>query len=125
MDNFSLSDKTFDVINKILVLLITLIIIYPLIFVISASISDPTAAVDAGKMWLWPVDITLAGFKKVFENDAIWLGYRNTIFYTIIGTLIHLIVLLPCAYALSRKELMAKKLILWIILFTMFYSTVE
>ncbi|OAK67101.1 carbohydrate ABC transporter permease [Lederbergia galactosidilytica] len=121
MDNFSLSDKTFDVINKILVLLITLIIIYPLIFVISASISDPTA-VDAGKMWLWPVDITLAGFKKVFENDAIWLGYRNTIFYTIIGTLIHLIVLLPCAYALSRKELMAKKLILWIILFTMLFN---
>ncbi|MFS0613038.1 carbohydrate ABC transporter permease [Lederbergia ruris] len=121
MRNFSLSDKTFDLINKILVGLITLIIVYPLIFVISASISDPSA-VSTGKMWLWPVDITLAGYKRVFQNDAIWLGYRNTILYTIIGTIIHLIILLPCAYALSRKEVMGKKYILWIILFTMMFN---
>ncbi len=73
-------------------------------------------------MWLWPVDITFAGYKRVFQNDAIWLGYRNTIFYTILGTIIHLIVLLPCAYALSRKEVMGKKYILWIILFTMMFN---
>lgn len=121
MRNFSLSDKTFDIINKSLVLLITLVIIYPLIFVISASISDPSA-VSTGKMWLWPVDITFEGFKRVFENEAIWLGYRNTIIYTIVGTLIHLVVLLPCAYALSRKELMFKKWILWFVLFTMLFN---
>ncbi|KRG15470.1 carbohydrate ABC transporter permease [Lederbergia galactosidilytica] len=121
MRNFSLSDKTFDIVNKIFVGLITLVIVYPLIFVISASISDP-AAVSTGKMWLWPVDITFAGYKRVFQNDAIWLGYRNTIFYTILGTIIHLIVLLPCAYALSRKEVMGKKYILWIILFTMMFN---
>lgn len=121
MKGFSLSDRAFDVLNKLLVLLITIIIIYPLVFVISASISDP-AAVSSGRMWLWPVDITFEGFKRVFQNDAIWLGYRNTIIYTIVGTLIHLCVLLPCAYALSRKELMGKKFILWIILFTMLFN---
>ncbi|MCJ8009823.1 carbohydrate ABC transporter permease [Lederbergia wuyishanensis] len=121
MRNFSLSDRTFDIINKIGVLIITIIIIYPLIFVISASISDP-AAVSTGKMWLWPVDITFAGFKKVFENSAIWTGYRNTIIYTLVGTIIHITILLPCAYALSRKEILGKKFILWIILFTMLFS---
>lgn len=117
----SLSDKAFDVVNTIGVVLITIIIIYPLIFVISASISDPTA-VNSGKMWLWPVDITFLGFQKVFENDAIWLGYRNTIFFTLVGTLFHLFILLPCAYALSRRELLWKKYILWIILFTMLFN---
>ena len=116
-----MSDKTFNIINTTAVTIITLVILYPLIFVISASISDP-AAVSTGKMWLWPVDITFEGFKRVFANDAIWLGYRNTIFYTIVGTIIHLMVLLPCAYALSRKELMAKKFVLWIILFTMLFN---
>src|SRR5690625_621757 len=116
-----LSDKTFDRINTILVLIITLIIIYPLIFVISASISDPHA-VNTGKMWLWPVDITFEGFIRVFNNQAIWTGYKNTLIYTGVGTIIHLFVLLPCAYALSRKELMAKQEFLWIILFTMLFN---
>ncbi|MYL46719.1 ABC transporter permease subunit [Virgibacillus halodenitrificans] len=121
MSKRGMSDKAFDKLNTLFVFLIVVVIIYPLIFVISASISDP-AAVSTGEMWLWPVDITFEGFKLVFNNDAIWLGYRNTIFYTILGTLIHLIILLPCAYALSRKELMAKKFILWIILFTMLFN---
>lgn len=116
-----LSDKAFDRINTILVLIITLIIIYPLIFVISASISDPHA-VNTGKMWLWPVDITFEGFIRVFNNQAIWTGYKNTLIYTGVGTLVHLFVLLPCAYALSRKELMAKQAFLWIILFTMLFN---
>ncbi|PAV31160.1 sugar ABC transporter permease [Virgibacillus profundi] len=121
MKKFGLSDKAFDIINKILVAIITIVILYPLIFVVSASISDPSA-VSTGRMWLWPVDITFDGFKLVLENDAIWLGYRNTIFYTIVGTTLHLLVLLPCAYALSRKELKGKVLIMWFILFTMLFN---
>lgn len=121
MAKFSLSDKAFDRINTVFVLLITLIIIYPLIFVISASISDPQA-VNTGKMWLWPVDVTFNGFVRVFQNAAIWTGYKNTLIYTGVGICIHLFILLPAAYALSRKELMAKKLILWFILFTMLFN---
>lgn len=121
MSKFSLSDKAFDRINTIFVLIITLIIIYPLIFVISASISDPQA-VNTGKMWLWPVDVTFNGFVRVFQNEAIWTGYKNTLIYTVVGICIHLFILLPAAYALSRKELMAKKLLLWFILFTMLFN---
>lgn len=116
-----MSDKTFDVLNKTLVSIIVLIIVYPLVFVISASISDP-AAVSTGKMWLWPVDITVDGFKMVFQNGDIWMGYRNTIIYVIVGILVHLFLLLPCAYALSRPEVKWKVLILWFILFTMLFN---
>src|SRR5690625_5822439 len=99
MYRFRLSDKEFERINIAFVLLLTLIIIYPLIFVISASISDPHA-VNTGKMWLWPVDITFDGFKRVFQNEAICVGYKNTIIYTLIGTSIHLFLLLSCSYSL-------------------------
>ena len=121
MSRFSLSDKAFDRLNILFVSIITLIIIYPLIFVISASISDPQA-VNTGKMWLWPVDITFDGFQRVFQNDAIWTGYKNTILYTVVGVIIHLFVLLPASYALSRKELAGKKFWLWFILFTMLFN---
>ncbi|UUI41212.1 carbohydrate ABC transporter permease [Oceanobacillus oncorhynchi] len=121
MKRFTLSDRGFDWINTIFLLIILVLIVYPLIFVLSASISDPQA-VSSGRMWLWPVDITFKGYERVFANDAIWLGYKNTIIYTFVGTAIHLFVLLPCAYALSRKELMAKKFILWFILFTMLFN---
>lgn len=121
MKRLSLSDKGFDRLNKLFVLIITIIIVYPLIFVISASISDPSA-VSNGKVWLWPVDITFRGYKLIFDNPDIWNGYKNTIIYTVVGTLLHLIILLPCAYALSRKELAGKKIIMWFILFTMLFN---
>lgn len=119
MKNFI--DRHFDKINTFLVLLITALIVYPLIYVVSASISDPVA-VNTGKMWLWPVNITFDGFRRVFQNPQIWRGYRNTIFYTVVGTLMSLCVLIPCAYALSRKELKGKKFINFFIVFTMMFS---
>src|SRR5699024_4323085 len=118
---FSLSDKAFNVLNTIAVYIIVLFVLYPLIFVVSASISKPDA-VSTGKMWLWPVEIIFQGFQRVFQNGDIWRGYANTIFYTILGSSLHLAILLPCAYALSRKELMFKKGILWFILFTMLFN---
>src|SRR5690625_918607 len=121
MESHTMSDKTFNVLNKTFLIIIVGLILYPLVFVVSASISDPTA-VSSGKMWLWPVDITFAGYERIFQSEEIWLGYKNTIIYTLVGTALHLFVLLPCAYALSRKELMAKKFILWFILITMLFN---
>lgn len=121
MSKFSLSDKAFDRLNLLFVSLVTLIIIYPLVFVISASISDPQA-VNTGQMWLWPVDVTFEGFRRVFQNEAIWVGYRNTIVYTFVGVILHLFILLPSSYALSRKELAGKKFWLWFILVTMLFN---
>src|SRR5690625_6976026 len=121
MKKHGLSDKSFERINNSFVAVLVTVILYPLVFVVSASLSDP-GAVNTGMMWLWPVDITFEGFKKVFENSEIWRGYRNTIIYTILGTVIHLVILLPAAYALSRKGLRGKKIILWFILFTMLFN---
>lgn len=116
-----MSDRMFDIFNKIFVSIIVIIIVYPLIFVISASISDP-AAVSTGKMWLWPVDMTFKGFEMVFQNSDIWMGYRNTILYTLVGIVFHLTILLPVAYALSRPEVRWKVAIMWVILFTMLFD---
>ncbi|NGP46639.1 carbohydrate ABC transporter permease [Bacillaceae bacterium SIJ1] len=121
MNKRSLSEKAFDRLNVFFVIMIVIVITYPVIFVMSASISDPNA-VNTGRMWLWPVDITFEGFKKVFQNEAIWRGYYNTVIYTLVGTAIHLMLLLPAAFALSRKDLKGKKLLLWFILFTMLFN---
>lgn len=121
MKRRGMSDKAFDVINTIGLLIIIVIILYPLIYVLSASISSPEA-VNSGKMWLWPKEITFEGYKRLLEHQSIWTGYRNTIFYTLAGTAIHLVILLPVSYALSRKQVVGKKFILWYILFTMLFN---
>lgn len=121
MEKLSLSDKVFTILNRVLYSIFVIIIAYPLVYIVSASISDPSAVAN-GEMWLWPVDITFKGFEKVFENNQIWIGYRNTIIYTLVGTALHLVILLPCAYALSRKDLMAKTFFTWLILFTMLFN---
>ena len=114
----SISDRAFDALNTGLLLLFSGIILFPLLFVLSASMSDPML-VNAGKVWVWPKGFTFEGYVRIFQNNEIWMGYLNTIIYTVIGTAFHLIVLLPCAYALSRKELPGKNLILWYFLLTM------
>lgn len=114
-------DRAFDWSNRAFLFLLLLLVLYPLIFVVSASISDPIA-VNSGRMWLWPVDVTFEGYRRVFRNGEIWMGYRNTFFYTAVGTLINLAITLPCAYALARKDFVGRHLIMGTILFTMFFS---
>lgn len=111
----------FDIVNYTIILLSVVITLYPLIYVLSASISDPNK-VNAGKMWLFPVGITFAGYEKVFSDPEIWSGYANTIFYTVFGTIINLAITLPSAYALSKKQLPLKKVFNFLILFTMFFG---
>ncbi|MBS4195985.1 carbohydrate ABC transporter permease [Lederbergia citri] len=115
------SDRIFDLCNKLVVWFFIIIISYPLLYILSASISDPSY-VNSGKMWLIPRDITFEGFKRVFESKDIWIGYRNTIFYTVLGTFINLAVTLPCAYALSRSNLVGKGIIMGLLIFTMFFD---
>lgn len=117
----SKTDRIFDVFNKLLVWFFMIVISYPLIYIVSASISDPQY-VNSGAMWLFPKGITFEGFARVLQSSEIWLGYRNTIFYTLLGTLINLAVTLPCAYALSRQELIGKKVIMAMLVFTMFFE---
>lgn len=115
------ADRVFVVVNKIFLAVILLLVLYPLVYIVSASISDPVA-VNSGRMWLLPVDVTFEGFSRVFQNPEIWLGYRNTAFYTVFGTLINLAVTLPAAYALSRRDLVGRNVFMGLYLFTMFFN---
>jgi putative aldouronate transport system permease protein len=117
----TLTDRLFGFGNYFLIGVLLLLILYPLVYILSASVSDPVA-VNSGEMWLLPVGFTLEGFARVFSNPDILIGYRNSVFYTLTGTFINLLVTLPCAYALSRAELPGRVLILGVILFTMFFS---
>ncbi|GKX31453.1 sugar ABC transporter permease [Vallitalea longa] len=115
------SDLAFDIINYTLLVLSFIITLYPILFVLSASISDPDA-VSSGKMFLFPINPSLEGYKYVFMQKDIWVGYANTIFYTVLGTLINLAVTVPCAYALSRKNLAGRKYIMLLFIFTMYFN---
>jgi putative aldouronate transport system permease protein len=94
---------------------------YPLYFIIIASFSDPTY-VNTGRVWLLPSHINLEGYNRVFADARIWRGYRNTVFYTVAGTLISLLFTLPAAYALSRKDLKGRNFLMMYFVFTMFFS---
>src|SRR5699024_730712 len=98
-----------------------LVVLYPLVYIVSASISDPSA-VNSGAMWLFPKDITFEGYKLIFENSDIWMGYLNTIIYTALGTTINLAVTLPAAYALGRQDLDGRNLIMGLFVLTMFFE---
>ena len=87
--------------------------------VISCSFSNPDV-VAAGEIILWPKDFTLDGYKKILAYTDIWIGYGNTVFYTVLGTIVNLVVTLPCAYALSRKDLVGRKSIMVFFMITMY-----
>lgn len=114
-------DVLFNTFNYILIFFFVAITLYPLIYVVSASISEPTK-VNSGEMWLYPVGFTTVGYQKVFKDPDIWRGYANTIYYTGFGTIVNLAFTLPCAYALTKKGLPFRGLISFVILFTMFFS---
>jgi putative aldouronate transport system permease protein len=121
MKRQALGDNIFDLVNVILSVCILLVMAYPLYFVVIASFSDP-AAVNGGKVWLWPSQITLEGYKRVLNDSRVWTGYKNTIIYTVLGTLISLFFTLPAAYSLSRKDLAGRNVIMMFFVFTMFFS---
>ena len=114
-------DVVFDVVLYTICALLLVVILYPLWFIIIASFSDPSA-VAGGHVWLWPVGFTLEGYQELLRQPQVWLGYRNTIAYTVVGTLIGLMVNIPAAYALSRKDLWGRKGLMGLYVFTMFFS---
>lgn len=114
-------DKMFDLLLNTIMVLILIITLYPLYFVVIASISNPDLTY-AGKVILLPKDITLAGFEILLDDGRIWRRYANTAIYTIVGTIVNLIITLPASYALSRKSFKARRYINLFIIFTMFFS---
>lgn len=124
MDNFknySLGDKIFIGIVVLILTAFFIAVLYPCVFVISASFSSGTA-VQAGKVVLWPVEPTLEGYKTVLNTPTVWLGYRNSILYTLVGTVINVSMTMVAAYCLSRKDLPGHNGVMLAFTFTMFFS---
>ena len=116
-----LSDRIMQAIVYALMLLLILIILYPLIYVVSSSFSSGEA-VSTGKVLLWPVEFSLQGYKAVFAYQQVWVGYRNAIFYTVVGTLLNLTLTIMAAYPLSRKNFQFRNFYMTLFLIIMFFS---
>ncbi|MBM6615445.1 carbohydrate ABC transporter permease [Desemzia sp. RIT804] len=117
----SKTDRIFLTIVYLLLFVAFLLVAYPLIYILSASISDP-AVVNSGEMWLFPKEVTFEGYRTILQNEAIWRGYLNTIIYTVVGTLINLLVTIPAGYVLSREEFPLKSFFTKMMIITMFVS---
>ena len=115
------ADRLFLLCNYAFVTVALLVVTYPLLYIVSASISNPKL-VASGEMWLWPKDITFEGYKRVFNSRQIWNGYANTILYTLAGTAVNLLVTLPAAYALSRKDFVFRNFFMGMFMVTMFFG---
>ena len=117
----STGDKIFIILIYVILSLLLVIILYPLIYVISASFSDPQAVIS-GKVVLWPVDVTLKGYIAVFQNQNILTGFLNSFYYLIVGVALNLVMTMLCAYPLSRKEFKARGFFSLFFVFTMYFS---
>lgn len=117
----SRNDLIFDTCNYLILGVFSLIVIYPLYFVLIASISSPEA-VNAGKVMFYPIGITLEGYQKLFEDSRIFTGYRNTILYTLAGTSLDVCLTLITAFPLAYKNLPGRRVLLGFFMFTMFFN---
>lgn len=117
----SKDDRVFNIIVTVIVIFLALIVLLPMINIVACSFSSPKA-VSGGKVLLWPVEFTLENYKLVLHYKEVWLGYRNTIFYTVAGTLINVVLTLICAYPLSVKSFSGRRFLNKMLMFTMIFS---
>ena len=115
------SDQFWNVFSILFALIVLILCLYPLYFVLIASVSDPTM-VNSGKVILFPKGITFSAYKFILAEKDIWIGYRNTILYTVGSVLVGAAITIPAAYALSRKDLVGKNVVLKFLTFLMFFN---
>ena len=114
-------DYVYFAICGFILFLLAVIVIYPLYYIVIASISNPDA-VMTGDVWLYPVKVTFSGYAQLFNRDDVWRGYFNTIVYTIFGTLFNVALTIPAGWALSRDYLPFRKVINVLLIITMFFG---
>ncbi len=114
-------DITFYTINLVTLSLIFLAVLYPIIYIVSSSFSNAEAVI-AGRVVLLPVQPSLEGYRAVFAYQDVWIGYGNSIYYTVVGTLVNIVMTMIAAYPLSRRDFRGRNLIMFVFTFTMFFS---
>jgi len=115
------SDKVFDILNVIIMILVLIIVGYPMYFVVIASISDPML-VAKGEVILFPRNFITIGYKRLFNYPQILTGYKNSTLYTLVGTVIGVFLTISSGYALSRKDLLGRRFITLLFVFTLFFN---
>lgn len=116
-----MADRLYTLIVVLVSIAAFLMVAYPLYFIIIASVSNSTM-VSQGKVILWPKDINFYGYEQIFKDTRIWQGYFNTIVYTVLGTILNLLVTLPAAYALAHRKFKARRVIMPLFVFTMYFG---
>jgi putative aldouronate transport system permease protein len=114
-------DIIFDLFNFIFLTSLLLIILYPLYYIIIASISDP-GMVSSGNVLLIPKGVGFEGYNTIFKDSKIWTGYRNSLVILILGIVSQLLIILPFAYAISRKDFYGRKFFTILLIITMFFN---
>lgn len=117
----SRTDLFFDIIIGLVLIFASVVVLYPIVYIVSASFSSPQA-VSSGAVVLWPVDFSLEGYKAVFQRQEIWTGYVNSVLYMVVGTLINVSITVMAAFALSQKDLPGKTVIMMIFTVTLLFS---
>lgn len=117
----STNDRLFDIVIILISIVIMLMVAYPLYYVIIASFSKPEAVLS-GKLTFLPVGFNMKSYEMVLREPKIWRGYGNTIIYTVLGTLINLVLTTLCAYPLSRKDMPYRTLLTFLVSFTMLFG---
>ena len=115
------ADRAFNVVLYILLALMLVVVIYPLWFVLVASVSDPQY-VNSGTPLLWPKGFTLMGYSRVFADSRIWTGYGNTLIYASLGTILAVCVQVMAGYSLSRRDLPGRNIFMALYVFTMYFG---
>lgn len=113
-------EPVFYGLNVLLLGLFGIAVLYPLIYVLSASFSNPEALI-AGRVWLLPVEPSLQGYRTVFQYDKVWTGFGNSVFYTVFGTAINVVMTVLAGYVLSRKDFVGRAVITFLFVFTMLF----
>ena len=122
MKSRKIGGKVFDVFNYALLALVAFVTLYPFLYVIFASLSDPVQLMgNSAPLWK-PLGFSLAAYKKVFSNSSIYIGYANTIFYVVVGTTVNIIMTCIAAYVLSRKQFMLRRFFTLMFIFTMYFT---
>ena len=117
----SREDMVFEILTKILLIIACLIVLYPLYFIIIASISNPDYVIS-GKLSLFPVDVTFSGYRKIFKFKNLMNGYKNSFFYAIVGGAVSAALTLFAAYPLSKNDFSGRKPFTIFLLITMFFQ---
>lgn len=117
----TVSDRRFEAVLILVLGILGVVVAYPLVYVLSSSFSSPSA-VMSGKVWLFPVDFSLAGYQAIFKNSQVLIGYRNSLFYMVFGTIINIVMTLLAAYPLSRSDMPGQGPIMMLFTFTMIFS---